>query len=98
MFENEHFKLGKDYKFNEGDLKTLYLLAIPKTVITKSLFSIRDLTGDHLPMLKSICSESYKVIEEKFGLPAHKVRAYFHYLPTYWLVHVHFTHVDLEVP
>jgi hypothetical protein len=37
IFENEHFKLGKDYKFNEGDLSTLWLLALPKTAITKSI-------------------------------------------------------------
>jgi hypothetical protein len=30
IFENEHFKLQKDYKFNEGDLMTLYCLAMPK--------------------------------------------------------------------
>jgi m7GpppX diphosphatase len=35
IFENEHFKLGKDYKFNEGDLSTLWLLALPKTALTK---------------------------------------------------------------
>jgi hypothetical protein len=30
IFENDHFILNKDYKFNEGDLSTLYLLAFPK--------------------------------------------------------------------
>lgn len=30
LFENEHFKLQKDYKFNEGDLSTFYGLALPK--------------------------------------------------------------------
>jgi hypothetical protein len=30
VHENDHFKLQKDYKFNEGELKTLYCLAIPK--------------------------------------------------------------------
>ena len=30
IFENEHSKLQKDYKFNEGDLMTLYCLALPK--------------------------------------------------------------------
>jgi hypothetical protein len=34
VFENEHFKLQKDYKFNEGELKTLYCLAIPKVAQT----------------------------------------------------------------
>ena len=94
LFENDHFKLQKDYKFNEGDLSTLYLLAMPKAAPTKQLHSIRDLTADHLPVLKSICEESYKVIQEKYGIPSHKIYAYFHYLPTYWLLHIHFVHVD----
>jgi len=59
IFENEHFKLQKDYKFNEGDLTTLYLLAIPTT---RTLKSVRDLTADHLPMLNSILENSYKAI------------------------------------
>jgi len=94
IFENEHFKLGKDYKFSEGDLTTLWLLAIPKIVFTKSIKSIRDLTGDHLPMLKSILNESYKAINEKYGIPSSKVSAYFHYLPSYWCLHVHFVYLD----
>jgi m7GpppX diphosphatase len=51
VFENEFFKLQKDYKFNEGDFSTLYLLAIPKD---RSLKSVRDLTVDHMALLKSI--------------------------------------------
>lgn len=94
IFENEHFKLGKDYKFNEGDLKTLWLLALPKNIFTKSIKSIRDLTAEHLPMLKSILSESYKAIHEKYGLPSSMVAAYFHYIPSYWALHIHFVHVD----
>ena len=35
-----------------------------------------------------------KVIQEKYAIPAHKIYAYFHYLPTYWLLHIHFVHVD----
>lgn len=38
--------------------------------------------------------EGYKAIESKYGVPQHKLQAYFHYLPTYWLLHVHFVHVD----
>lgn len=94
VFENEHFKLQKDYKFNEGDLSTLYLLAMPVKAPEQKLHSIRDLGKEHLPMLKSIQEESYKAIEQKYGLPKHKVYAYFHYLPTYYLLHVHFVNVD----
>jgi len=56
LFENEHFKLQKDYKFNEGELNTLYLLAHPKDT---SLLSIRDLKGENLPLLKSILTNGY---------------------------------------
>jgi hypothetical protein len=45
-------------------------------------------------LLKSIASESYRAIETKYGLPQSKIHAYFHYLPTYYLLHVHFAHVD----
>lgn len=45
-------------------------------------------------MLKSILNESYKAIYEKYGLPQSKVSAYFHYLPTYYCLHIHFVHVD----
>jgi m7GpppX diphosphatase len=55
---------------------------------------VRDLTADHLPMLKSILSESYKAIHDKYGIPESKVSAYFHYQPTYWCLHIHFVHVD----
>ena len=47
-------------------------------------------------MLKSVRDESLKAIEKKWGLDPSKVRAYFHYLPTYYHLHVHFTHVDVK--
>ena len=30
VFSNEFFSLGKDWEFNEGDLETLYCLALPR--------------------------------------------------------------------
>jgi m7GpppX diphosphatase len=96
LFENDHFKLQKDYKFNEGDLTTFYALALPKKSVDLKLLSVRDLRGDHVPMLKSVLEESYKAIEKAYGLPSHKLHAYFHYLPTYWLLHVHLEHVDRQ--
>ena len=45
-------------------------------------------------MLKSIRSESYKAIHDTYGIPESKVCAYFHYLPTYWCLHIHFVHVE----
>ena len=93
IFQNEYFILEKDYKFNEGDIRTMYCLMMP---IQRDLKTVRDLRADHLPMLKSVRDESLKAIEEKWSLDPSKVRAYFHYLPTYYHLHVHFTHVDVK--
>ncbi len=37
-------------------------------------------------------------LSEKFGLPESQVRAYFHYQPTYYHLHVHFTHLNYAAP
>jgi m7GpppX diphosphatase len=92
VFENEHFMLQKDIKFNEGDdIQTLYCLAIPKQ---RDLKSIRDLNASHLPLLKSMLEECYPAMEKMFGLKKNKFKpAFFHYQPTYYHLHVHFIHV-----
>jgi m7GpppX diphosphatase len=96
VFENEHFMLQKDWKFNEGDdLKSLYCLAITKR---RDLHTIRDLTAADLPMLKSILAESIPAMTAMFKVPACQITAYFHYQPTYYHMHVHFVHVEKVFP
>lgn len=55
MFEDSNptngFILLPDLKWNGTTLENLYLLAI---VITKDIKSLRDLTSEHLPLLKNI--------------------------------------------
>ncbi len=38
--------------------------------------------------------ESYAAIEKAFGLTKAKVRAFFHYHPTFYHLHVHFAYID----
>lgn len=68
VYENEYFMLGKDWEFNEGDIKTLYCLALVKQR-DPPLYTLRDLTQEHLPLLKSIRDESLEAIESRFGVP-----------------------------
>ena len=37
-----------------------------------------------------------EVARERYGVPASQVRVYVHYQPTYYHLHVHFTHVFYE--
>ncbi|TNV76619.1 hypothetical protein FGO68_gene3769 [Halteria grandinella] len=92
MFRNELFTLQLDFQYNHSDLNTLYLLAIP---IQRDLRTIRDLTGEHLPLLKSIRNNSIETIVKKFGLPKSKILSLFHYQPTYYHLHIHFAHIDM---
>ena len=39
-----------------------------------------------------------QAITERYGLPEDQVRAYLHYQPSYYHLHVHFTHLKYEAP
>jgi m7GpppX diphosphatase len=65
VYEDEHFIITIDLKYNGGDLANLYCLAIPKN---RSLKTVRDLTDEHLNMLKSIRDNGFKAVGEKFGI------------------------------
>ena len=45
-------------------------------------------------MLRSMRDESYKAIEEKYNLDRRFVKAFFHYYPTFYHLHVHFVHIS----
>ncbi|TNV76732.1 hypothetical protein FGO68_gene13907 [Halteria grandinella] len=93
VFRNELFTLQLDFMYNHKDLETLYLLAIP---IQRDLTCIRDLRGKHIPLLKSIKSNSYAAIQSRFNLPPSQIIAVFNYHPTYYHLHIHFAHVNMS--
>ena len=39
-----------------------------------------------------------KSIEEKYGVPRNQLRVYFHYQPSYYHLHFHFTHLHYDAP
>ncbi|CRK92696.1 CLUMA_CG006344, isoform A [Clunio marinus] len=88
------FILLPDYKWN-GQIETLYLLAI---VMRKDIKSIRDLDSNHLPLLENIRSKSLEIIEKKYDINSNQIRAYFHYQPSFYHLHVHFTILKYKAP
>ena len=89
------FVLMPDLKWDVTDRTTLYLLAI---VLRHDIKSIRDLTKEHLPLLRNIRSKSLVFITEKWGYSPCEIRAYIHYQPSYYHFHVHFTFCGYEAP
>lgn len=89
------FVLLPDLKWNTKDLESLYLLVI---VRQRGIKSIRDLTGEHLPLLKNIHTKCMNALRERYGLAASRIRAFLHYQPSFYHLHIHFTYLQYEAP
>lgn len=56
----------------------------------RSLWTLRNLTGDHVPLLKRVkllCVEQIMLLT---GWKKHNIMAYVHYLPSVFQLHIHF--------
>jgi len=89
------FILAPDFKWSGEDTSDMYCLAI---VHRRGLRSLRDLTGEHLPLLRNIQEKVGEAIREKYGLERSQLRCYLHYQPSYYHLHVHVTSLNFQPP
>ncbi|XP_065220430.1 m7GpppX diphosphatase [Planococcus citri] len=89
------FILIPDLKWDGKQFETLYLLAICNK---RGLKSLRDLNSSHIQLLNNILYSGSKAIEDKYGLTRSRLRIFFHYPPSFYHLHVHFTYIDFEAP
>lgn len=73
----------------------LYALAI---VTRRDVSSLRDLTAEHLPLLRNLLSAGTRFLSARFGMRPDRIQAYLHYVPSYYHLHVHFSHVSRRSP
>ncbi|XP_014247893.1 m7GpppX diphosphatase [Cimex lectularius] len=99
VFEDDNKETGfiliPDLKWNAKQTEDLYLLAL---VHPRGLKSLRDLTKDHLPLLKNILNKGRKAIFEKYKIPPSQLRVYIHYQPSFYHLHVHFNYLSFDAP
>jgi len=84
------FALVPDFKWDQRDVNALYCLAI---VRRRDIKSIRDLRGEHIPMLENVLEKTYAALKERYNVEKHHLRAYMHYQPSFYHLHVHFVSV-----
>ncbi|KAM7294087.1 m7GpppX diphosphatase [Ixodes scapularis] len=89
------FVLLPDMKWDAKQTENLYVLAVCHR---RGLRSLRDLTQEHLPLLHNIRDKVYEALMEKFQVPSQRLRAYLHYQPSYYHLHVHFSVLGFEAP
>jgi m7GpppX diphosphatase len=58
----------------------------------RSLHTLRDLRGRHVPMLKAMLEASLSAIEARTEIPRDQVMVYVHYPPSVFQLHVHFSY------
>lgn len=95
LFEDPDPRTGfivlPDLKWDRTTLSSLYLVAI---VHDRSLRSMRDLTRQHIPLLRNIGRQAGQIARARFGLACDgqedgetpllgKLRCFLHYQPTY---------------
>ncbi|KAM6234774.1 m7GpppX diphosphatase [Spheniscus humboldti] len=89
------FVLVPDLKWNQNQLDDLYLIAL---IHCREVKSLRDLTAEHLPLLRNILEEGKEAVAKRFGVPGSQLRIYLHYQPSYYHLHVHFTALSYDAP
>jgi m7GpppX diphosphatase len=98
---NDDFLVARDWKFDlshdeEGhaifDRENLHILGIP----VKQIGSLRDIELEDVPMLNKMKEKALELCREIFDVQRDEVKIYFHYPPTTYHLHIHFTWVDLS--
>uniref|UniRef100_A0A914C6E0 m7GpppX diphosphatase n=1 Tax=Acrobeloides nanus TaxID=290746 RepID=A0A914C6E0_9BILA len=92
---NIGFMLAPDLKWNGVDVDNLYLQAI---VVRRDIMSVRELTGEHIPLLENVRKQVRRVVKEKYGLNPNQIKMYFHYQPSYPHLHIHVINIKYEAP
>jgi len=87
------YLLIKNFTWTNDNIKNMQLLGIVKD---KNIMSLRDLTLEHVPLLKRIRTDALEQIERVYGIGQDKVNMFFHYPPSAYLLHIHFVHVDVQ--
>ena len=94
IYSDEMFLLIPTYacsKNKDMTTKNLHILAIPKR---KDIKSLRDLTSEHIELLEHIQKNTIKFIKDKYNIDESKLKIYFHYPPSTWHLHIHFSTIE----
>lgn len=91
LYSDSQHLLIPTYVWDCKDMSRMHLLGIVKD---KKLQSIRDLTQKDIPLLKHIRDTAYSYIKTNYNISQDKLKTYFHYPPSAWLLHIHFDLIE----
>ena len=90
IFQDDQFILIPNYTWVNKKINYLHLLSFP---LDTSLRSLRSLEGNHVPLLKHLKKITLKKIKECYDLDENQIKAFIHYAPSTYHLHIHFVHI-----
>jgi hypothetical protein len=91
-YRDDDIVIARDMTWDGKISEKMHILTM---VTNRNLKSIRDLNDSHLELLEKIKKKTLNVALERYGISSDKIRCYFHYHPSYWWLHIHFTHMNV---
>jgi m7GpppX diphosphatase len=94
LLANDDFIVIEHDSCDSTDLNRLYFVAFV-TQKHKDIYSVRDLRGRHVGLLKEIFNETVRAISKNFEVDVSDLRVFVHYVPSIFRLHVHFCSVEM---
>ncbi|KAH9386491.1 m7GpppX diphosphatase [Nematocida major] len=85
LYFDREFLICPDLKWDRKTMDSLYLLVLFRD---PAIYTIRELTGSHIPLLLRI-QEAVAATLALYSYRADQVKMYFHYYPTFYRAHIH---------
>ena len=86
IYQDDKFILMKDIVWSNEKKNDMYLLALPKI---ENLRTLRDLNSDSLDLLEHMKKTIGSIVQKKFKIKENKMYMFFHYLPSFFHLHLH---------
>ncbi|KAI5189682.1 m7GpppX diphosphatase [Nematocida minor] len=85
LYLDEEFLICPDLKWDRKTMDSLYLLVLFKN---PEIYTLRELTAEHIPLLQKIEQAIEKVLRI-YNYQIDQTKVYFHYYPTFYRAHIH---------
>jgi m7GpppX diphosphatase len=91
LLETDQFIVVPGSMWDGKAIESLHILVLVKS---HDIHNIRYLKSEHIPILESLLEKTTDLISLKYGVSSTNIRAFFHYPPTFYHLHIHFTTLE----
>ena len=88
LYRDQYIVIVTNYIWNGVDLDALHILTIPTD---KTLRCLRSLDLSHINLLNHCKNKTCEIIKERYNVEKDQLKMYFHYPPSVYHLHIHFS-------